>query len=244
MALTDAGRALLPHARRVLAAAGVAEASVSDVAALRVGRVAVGTGKALPIDIVACLVRFCAEFPGIDVSLRGGGSMELLAAVGDGRLDFAPLGLVGTLPQHLDETVQIVELLEEPMVLACVKTHRLVADKTVHLRDTVGERFADFGREWAIRIANDRAFADLGSPRRVAYEMSDVDDLLEVVRQGLAVAVVPESVRGRARDLGFVGLRPPTPAWSVGVAVARGCPPSPAAAALFEAMLPGTPWPS
>jgi DNA-binding transcriptional LysR family regulator len=74
--------------------------------------------------------------------------------------------------------------------------------------------------------------------------MNDVDELLEVVGRGLGVAVIPTSACRRSRRIRFLGLREPAPRWRVGVAVPRGRPPSPAARALFEALIPGVEWPS
>lgn len=242
--LTDAGRALLPSARRTLVSAEAARVAVGAVTGLLAGKVAIGTGKALPLGIVNGLVRFCVDHPGIDVDLEQAGSIELLEAISDGRLDFAPLGLIGALPDRVRDTVDVVEVHEEPMLFACSPSHRLAERKLIRLTEVADERFADFGREWAIRIVNDQAFSDSGRPRRVAFEMNDVDELLEVVGRGLGVAVVPRSACRRSSRVRFLGLRRPAPTWRVGVAVPRGAPPSPAALALFEALIPGVKWPS
>jgi DNA-binding transcriptional LysR family regulator len=242
--LTAEGKALLPDARRTLAAADAARAGVRAVTGLLAGRVTVGSGKALHIDVAGGLERFSAEHPGVDVDLHQGGSIDLLEAVGDGRLDFAPLGLIDDLPEPIRETVQVIEFHEEPMMFACSPGHRLAERKTVRLAEVADERFADLGEDWAIRIVNDRAFAELGRQRRVAFEMNDLDELLEVVGRGLGVAVIPTSACRRSRRVRFLGLRDPAPRWRIGVAVPRGRPPSPAAQALFEALIPGVEWPS
>jgi DNA-binding transcriptional LysR family regulator len=242
--LSDVGEALLPDARRTLAAADAARASVDAVTGLLVGKVTIGTGKTLHVDIANGLERFSAEHPGINVDLHQAGSIELLEAVGDGRLDFAPLGLVEPLPDRTRETVQVIEVHEEPMVFACSRSHPLAERKTVRLEEVADERFADLGHDWAIRIVNDRAFAELGRSRRVAFETNDVDELLEVVGRGLGVAVIPTSACGRSRRVRFIELREPAPRWKIGVAVPRGRQPSPAARALFEALVPGVEWPS
>jgi DNA-binding transcriptional LysR family regulator len=241
--MTDVGKALLPDARKTLAAADAARARVGAVTGLLAGRVAVGIGKTLHMDIANGLERFSAEHPGIDIDLQQGGTAELLEAVKDGRLDFAPLGLV-ELPEGLRETVQVIEIYEEPMIFACSRSHRLAERKTVRLADVADERFADLGHDWAIRLVTDKAFSELGRPRRVAFETNDVDELLEVVGRGLGVAVLPASACRRTRSIRFLKLRDPAPRWRVGVAVPRGRPPSPAARALFEALAPGTEWPS
>jgi DNA-binding transcriptional LysR family regulator len=242
--LTDAGRALLPNARRTLAAAEAARAAVGAVTGLLVGKVAIGTGKALPIAITDSLARFCAEHPGIDVDLRQGGSIELLEAVSDGRLDFAPLGVVEPLPEYVRDSVVVMDVYEEPMLFACSPRHRLAERKTVRLAELADERFADLSDDWAIRIVNDRAFAEAGVPRRVAFEMNDLDELLEVVGRGLGVALVPASTRVRSQAVRFLKLQKPAPTWKVGVAVQRGRPPTPAARALLEALVPGVEWPT
>jgi DNA-binding transcriptional LysR family regulator len=241
--LTDVGTALLAHARRTLAAADAARAAVSAVTGLQSGKVAIGTGKSIHIDVAGGLERFYADHPGIDVSLKQGGSLELLEAVSDGRLDFAPLGLVGALPEGIRDAVAVVEVHQEPMVLAVAPSHRLAGRTRVSLSDVAGERFVDFAPDWATRIINERAFSDLGLSRRVAFEMTDVDDLLDIVGRGLGVAVIPESTRRQAHDVRTVALRRPAPTWRVGVAVPRGRPPGPAALALLDTLVPGMGWP-
>ncbi|MEA2167023.1 MAG: hypothetical protein QOF76_323 [Solirubrobacteraceae bacterium] len=241
--LTDAGSALLPEARRTLAAADAARARVGAVTGLLAGRVSIGTGKSLHIEVTNGLERFSADHPHIDVQLHQAGSIELLEAVGDGRLDFAPLGLVDPLPERIQDTVQVIEVHDEAMLFACSRGHRLAERKTIRLSDVADERFADLGDDWAIRRLNDRAFSELGRTRRVAFETNDVDELLEVVARGLGVAVVPSSSCRRTRELRFLELRGPAPRWRTGVAVPRRRPPSPAALALFEALVPGVQWP-
>jgi DNA-binding transcriptional LysR family regulator len=137
----------------------------------------------------------------------------------------------------------VVEVHDEPMVFACSRTHGLAERKTVRLSDVAGERFADLAQGWAIRHVNDRAFSAVGRARRVAFETNDVDELLEVVGRGLGVALIPTSACRRSRGVRFIELQDPAPRWKVGVAVPRGRPPSPAARALFDALVPGVGWP-
>ena len=168
----------------------------------------------------------------------------MIEAVSDGRLDFAPVGVPRGLPDHLRDRVKMIDISVEPMLLACAGTHRLATRKSVRLGDLADERFADFAPDWAIRLVNDRAFADIRLARRVAFEVNDVDALLDLVGLDLAIAIVPRSVRGRAAKLRYVRLSDPAPVWRIGVAVPAGRPPSPAALALFQAMVPGVLWPS
>jgi DNA-binding transcriptional LysR family regulator len=242
--LTDAGAALLPDARRTLAAADAARAGVAAVAGLLAGKVSIGSGKALHVDIADGLQRFCTEHPEIDVELLQAGSIQLLEAVSDGTLDLAPLGLVEPLPQHIRETVAVIETHDEPIVFACSPAHALAQRTTLSLGDVADERFADLSDGWAMRHINDRAFSTLGRRRRVAFETNDVDELLDVVERGLGVAMIPTSASRRSRRVCFINLSEPAPRWRIGVAVPRGRRPTPAVRALFDALVPGAGWPT
>jgi DNA-binding transcriptional LysR family regulator len=242
--MTEAGSALLAPARRALSAANAARAAVGAVTGLQTGKVAIGTGKALGMGFAAGLARFYRAHPGISVSLQQGGSIELLEAVSEGRLDFAPLGLVGSLPEPIRDAVVVVEMHEEPMVFACSEDHRLAHRKRVRLLDVAGERFVDLATDWAIRIVNDQAFSELGLERRVVFEMTDLDDLLEMVRRGFGVAVIPAPARRRQQGIRLLDLRDHAPTWRVGLAVPKDRPPSPAALALLDSLIPGMVWPA
>jgi DNA-binding transcriptional LysR family regulator len=73
--LTPAGRALLPEARRTLAAAAASAEAVAAVQGLLRGTLAVGTMQILPpaVDLVAVLGRFHAEHPGVELVAHGPG---------------------------------------------------------------------------------------------------------------------------------------------------------------------------
>jgi DNA-binding transcriptional LysR family regulator len=231
--LTDAGRALVPEARRTLAAAAAARAAVPGVQGLDRGSVSVGTGKALTIDLVTILARFCEAYPNIVMNLHQGGSLELVDAVREGRLDFAPLGL----PERALPGVTVTVLDTEPMVLACPRRHRLADRQRVRVGELADEAFVDFDPEWGIRLVNNDWFSEAGVPRRVAFTVNDVDMLLNIVAGGLGVAIVPHSLAQRATPVSFVSLGRAAPRWKVGVVVPAERPLSAAAQRLLEMVL-------
>jgi DNA-binding transcriptional LysR family regulator len=230
--LTDAGRALLPEARRTLAAADTARAAVGAVQGLLRGSVSVGTGKALAFDLVPVLARFCAEYPGISLNLHQAGSLELIDAVRGGRLDFAPVGL----PGHELPGLRTIMLHTEAMVLACSAEHRLAERQRVRLADIAEEAFVDFHADWGVRFVTDRWFGDAGLERRVAFAVNDVDMLLDLVENGFGVAVIPGNVGRRRKAIRFVRLSK-APPWEVGLVVPSDRPPSFAAQRLLDMVL-------
>jgi DNA-binding transcriptional LysR family regulator len=228
--LTDAGRALVPEARRTIAAAAAARVAVADVQGLERGSVAIGTGKALTIDLVPILTRFHEAHPNITLNLHQGGSLELVEAVRDGRLDFAPLGL----PDVELPGVTVTVLATEPMVLACPPDHRLAKRQRVRIEELADEAFVDFDPGWGIRLVNDDWFARSAVQRRVEFAVNDVDMLLDIVDGGLGVAIVPHSVAHRATPASFVSLGKAAPQWNVGIVVSADRPTSAAASRLLE----------
>jgi DNA-binding transcriptional LysR family regulator len=92
--LTDAGRALLVEARRVLQHAEVAcqaarEARDAAAARLRIGYVP----DVLPASMARALLQLAIAAPAVDVVLETGRALDLLQAVRDRRLDAAVTGL-------------------------------------------------------------------------------------------------------------------------------------------------------
>jgi DNA-binding transcriptional LysR family regulator len=230
VALTDAGRALVPEARRTIAAAAAARSAVAGVQGLDRGSVSIGTGKALTIDLVPILTRFCEAHPNIVLNLHQGGSLELVEAVRDGRLDFAPLGL----PSRELPGVTATVLATEPMVLVCSPRHRLAERQRVRIAELADEAFVDFDPEWGIRLVNDDWFSEAGVERRVAFTVNDMDLLLDIVTGGLGVAIVPRSVAQRTSAVSFVSLGRAGPLWKVGIVVSADRPVSAAAGRLLE----------
>lgn len=78
----------------------------------------------------------------------------------------------------------------------------------------------DFPIAFALRQLVERQFAAARLERTTTLEVYDVPTLLELVAQGLGVALVPQVVSGHPIAVRYVPLRPPVPAFEVAVATA------------------------
>ncbi len=103
-----------------------------------------------------------------------------------------------------------MELAREPMVVLCAAGHRFAGRAEVGWEELPGESFIDFHPDWGPRRAADGAFAAAGVRRTVGLEVSDVHSLLELVQEGLGIAVVPHhfSRKPEAARLVAVGVAP------------------------------------
>jgi DNA-binding transcriptional LysR family regulator len=234
--LTQAGLALLPEARRTLAAVAAAGDAVAAVQGLLRGTLAVGTMQILPpaVDLVAVLGRFHAEHPGVELRLRQAGTGTLLEEVAAGALDLALVAPVGRTPRGL----VVRRLASDPLLVACAPAHPLASRGQLDLADLAGEPFVDFQPDWGLRMLVDQQLAAAGLDRHTALEVNDLPTLLELVAHGLGVALVPEVVTGHPAEVRYLPLRPPAPTFEVAVATV-GDPPASQAARVLLAMLPG-----
>lgn len=203
--LTEAGRALLVEAERTLAAARAAKDAVDAVRGLLRGTLSVGVEQCVAgLNLPRLLAAFHREHPHMEIRLRQEGTTNLVDGVAGGRLDIAfaatvsPAGWRG----------ELVPLAREPMVLLCAPGHRLAAVDRVGWDELPGEAFIDFHPDFGPRRAADEAFAAARVRRTVALEVNDVHSLLELVREGLGIAVVPHhfSRKPEARCLVAVPL--------------------------------------
>jgi DNA-binding transcriptional LysR family regulator len=238
VALTEAGRALLPEARATLAAAQAAADAVAETTAGLRGTLSVGTMISTgPVDVPRLLGRFHRSHPAVLVRLRTlpSGSVDLARAVADGALDLALLSLPGEPPAG----VKIRPLAQEPMVLICAPGHRLASSGDTSVAALGDEAFVDFPVGWGTRAITDRAFAAAGVDRQVTFEVASYDIAAGLVGHGLGVAFVPASAAAGLDGVVRVPLassRADSPAltWRIQVATAAGRRPSAAARAFLD----------
>jgi len=235
--LTAAGDAFLVHARASLDAA---ERAASEAAAangqirspLTVGVIPTVTA----IDIPAALGQFHRTHPHVRISLRGGGSDEFIDAISAGRMDVAVLGL----PDSTPPTGVSTRVLAREQLVAVVSTgHPLAGRRRLRLDDLADDVFVDFPEGTPGRVQSDLAFRAAGVRRDVAFEVMSTDLILDLVRQGLVMAMLsPAVIPNDADDLRTIPVTAgPTRveylAWS-------SFNPSPAAQAFLDTLQPQT----
>ncbi|WP_264934609.1 LysR family transcriptional regulator [Streptomyces sp. A012304] len=197
--LTSAGTAFVAGARECLAAAERAAADAAAATGVVRGRLAVGViVTTAAVDVPEVLQRYRARHPDVRVVLRSGRSDELAAAIRDGELDIAFLGLPeGERPSG----VETVVLDHDAHALVVPAGHRLAGASRVTLPEIAGETFVDFVAGTPARAQSDRAFAAAGLVRDVAYEAAVVELILRLIARGLCVGLLPSAyIRPLAAD--------------------------------------------
>lgn len=213
VALTAAGRTLLPQAQHILALLDAAAASVqpdSVPARLRLGltsSVEAGLFRPFLAALEAKLdAQLAAQLPGTRLELTSAPSPRLVAGLRRGQLDAALLAL----PSATFE-LAVMPLRREAMLLALPLGHRLARRRSVSLSDLAAP--GDPGVYWFER-ARQPAFFDHcrqifqrhGFAPRFLREPHDHHVLLGEVAAGKGVALLPASFR--ALRLNGVVYRP------------------------------------
>ncbi|WP_234986534.1 LysR family transcriptional regulator [Demequina sp. NBRC 110055] len=218
--LTEAGAALVPYARTMLAQAAGARDAVVKASREVTGSLRIGAEQCLGfVDVSALLERFHRRHPRVETHFTQAGSQDLVAMIRAGDLDVAFVAATRHLGALPHETLG-----EEDLVLLAPPEHRLVAGPAVAPEVAwsllESEDFIDFTPSWGVRSLNDEALAAHGVHRRIRCTVNDVHTLIDLVNRGLGIAIVPRHVANKpeATRLRILAL-PETPGlrWQVSV---------------------------
>jgi DNA-binding transcriptional LysR family regulator len=207
--LTQAGRALLPAARRTLAAADEARDAVADVHGVLRGHLHVGAIQTLAvIDLPALLAAFHRAHPHVTIGLSHDAAPVLAtAAAADAQLDIAFID-GPTDPARLTRT----EIGHDDLVLAVPQTDPLAGRTSINLADPAlrDRDFADYRPDSALRAQIDVACAAAGLARRTACEAQNMQYLTELIQHGLGISILPPmSVRAVTAHVATIPITPP-----------------------------------
>jgi DNA-binding transcriptional LysR family regulator len=207
VALTAAGEALLPEARRTLEAAAAARSAVADANEGMRGTLRLGLMQSLTlVDVAGLIARFHRERPLVKIQPRPatGGSASLAEEVGQGTLDVAFIATGGPSIRN----VSVRTLAAEPLLLVCPPGHRLAHRKVVTPEAIRDETFVEFAPGWGIRVAVDRLFAAAGIDRSISVEVPDISTFSALVRAGLGIGFLAGSILGVTDELVGIKVRP------------------------------------
>jgi DNA-binding transcriptional LysR family regulator len=190
--LTEAGRALLPHAERALSALARGREAVQEVESGSAGRLTIGAAPAISTYVLpAMLHRFQAGYPGVRLSVRSGHSEEVLEMV---LRDEVEIGLMRPI-QHPEITATL--LYEDELVLVVHRGHRFAAAGQVRMGELAAENLILFDRTSSYHELTTAIVRQAGISPRGQLEVDNIDAAKRMVEQRLGIALLPAtSVQG------------------------------------------------
>jgi DNA-binding transcriptional LysR family regulator len=188
--LTDAGAAVLPHARAALRAIDDLRDAADQMAGLLRGRVRLGmvTSCGVP-DMPALLERFHRVYPGIDISLVEDNSHALMDRLRDGTLDVALVALGMRDPEGLTLSV----ITDEELVAVVARGGPLSEQDTIGLGTLVDHTLISMPVGSGMRGVLDELCTAAAVKPRIGLEATNPRMLADLAARGLGVAIVPES---------------------------------------------------
>lgn len=126
--LTEAGRALLPRAQRILAELDNSLRQIRNLSGHVAGRLSIGTSHHIGLHRLPPVLReYSARYPEVELDLHFMGSEAILAAVSGGQLEFGVI----TLPLQLPEQLAAQPVWRDPLCFVCSAQHPLAQRKRI-----------------------------------------------------------------------------------------------------------------
>jgi LysR family transcriptional activator of glutamate synthase operon len=196
--LTDAGRLLLPYARRILREVGSARAALVERADLTQGHVAIGAPPTIGARLLpGALADFHMQHGGIELELHEAGTWPLVQLLEAGAVDLAAVPIpIANLAS--------VELFTEDLVIAVSPAHRLAGRGTIPSVELADEDFILFPPSYGLRDRTLQFWREVGLRPRVVLDGGEMATVLRLAAVGLGVALVPRLALDGSE--GLIGL--------------------------------------
>ncbi|MEU4688896.1 LysR family transcriptional regulator [Actinoplanes sp. NPDC023714] len=239
VALTDAGRALLPEAKKALDSLDTARAAVEGAGLGLRGSLRVGTLSGLTaVDLPGLVGDFRERHPGVRMTMTvaAEGSEGLLEKLRNHQLDVAFVGVdtAAVAGVHLTPIATF-----QPRLLVS-ESHPLAAETAVDPGALAGEPFIDLPAGYCNRVRSDNDFRRAGLTRSIVVEVTDLTTVPDYVAAGLGVALVPPLRAEAGAAVVPVALDPPATPWTLAVARSSALPASRAVQAFLDLIPPHT----
>lgn len=224
VALTAAGNALLPEARRLLLqAAGLAEL-VQRAAAGASGRLALAFVSSADYSVLPPSLRaYRAAFPQVEITLKEATSDLQLEDLLEGRVDAGLL--IPPLPDRARQELEYLPVLSEPLVLAApAGLPQLAGGGAADLRRLAGIPLIIFPRHISPGLYDAilSVFRAAGITPEVGQEAIQMQTIVSLVSAGMGLALVPQSVSNLRRPgVAYLPLVQGTPLVETGLAWRR-----------------------
>jgi LysR family hca operon transcriptional activator len=188
VALTDAGRVFLDHARLALSQVEAATDGARRTAQPQKPAISMGFMVGLEVMWLPHLLRILREEePEVEVTLCSQSSPELALALARGKLDIAFLR-----PEKQNGGVTFKLLAKEPLIAVLPADHRLASRKRIRPQDLVREIYVSSARTSPVLNAVIQDYASkVGIVLRPKYEGENISSAMSLVASTGGVTLVP-----------------------------------------------------
>jgi len=191
VALTEAGRALLPRAQRILTELEDSQRAIANLGGKVSGRLTFGTSHHIGLHrLPPILRRYTERYPEVELDIRFMDSEEACKAVEHGDLE---LGVV-TLPQHPSPALSVHKVWDDPLTVVAAADHALTKKRKL-TPATLAEYPAILPAPGTYtREVLEQALAPYGLELRAALSTNYLETIKMLVSVGLGWSVLPRTM--------------------------------------------------
>lgn len=183
VALSDAGREILPAVRQVVALYEQMLATAPSHQPMA-GTVHLGAVVSAVRPLLQATLALKARHPGLELHVSAAKSMELIARVESGELDAA---IAVREPAAAHRELAWTSLYSEPMVLLTARATEAAPLRTLLQRHA----FIRFDRSQHTGLLVERALRKVKARPQEFLELNAIESIVELVRSGLGITIVP-----------------------------------------------------
>ncbi len=205
--LTDAGRDFLDSSRKAIKEVECGVQHLKETRHACEGKVRIGVTYGLFPLLNVCVLKFAKAFPKAELSIACSHSApELAELVNSGKLDFA----LGYNPQNASALTEVAECACLPLCVIAHESHPAAIRKHFSLPDLNEFPVAFLDRELYTRKVIDRMLARYGVRVNPQIEVDSTPLLLDMLRTGHWISILPQDMAEGSRDLKAVPIKEKT----------------------------------
>jgi DNA-binding transcriptional LysR family regulator len=210
MALTDAGRALLAHARTIIHTTARMQDDAASYLHGEKGVVRIAACKSVVLQFLPGDIQRCAQAcPGVRIDLQEMNSQGVIQAMARGLAD---LGIYESSLGPVD--MPTMHYRDDRLVVVTPRRHPLAKRRNVGLDDILAFDVIALDEGSAISITLERQASEANRVVRMPIRVGSFDSMVAMIAQGVGIGVMPDAVaQSIARGTAFARL-PITASWA------------------------------
>lgn len=201
--LTDAGKAIYDHAKKIFEQEQAIEEAVEEMKGLKHGSLRLGTARTYARYFMPFLIsRFREAHPHISIHLEEGSSLDMTRALVDLKIELAIVASTEDNPE-----IRFEPFSREELILILPPAHPLTKKKAVTLEALAGQPIIMKEQGSGTRALVDALFEKNGCTPSVLMETSDAEMIKLLVQHGEGISFLARAaVASEIREQGLVTL--------------------------------------
>lgn len=184
--LTDEGKVLFEHAKRVLQQIDDAQLAINELKGLEKGEVRLGAPSMMgSYFFPQVLMAFKLRYPNLKLTLVDAGTESIRQMLLDGELD---IGVINN--DHVPEDLEIDHLFDSEMVAVVGKNHDLAKQKSISFEEFFKHELVMFKPGYFHREYIEKKAAEHGTRMRFSFETNLLPMILSIVQHEFAITAL------------------------------------------------------